>query len=57
MDFENLVNLIGTNGIAVVIIIYFLYKDFKFNQAILDTLTAIQVVLTKLETWHAKEDK
>lgn len=56
MEFSELVNLIGTNGIAVVIIIYFLFKDYKFNQAILDTLTAIQVVLTKLETWHAKGD-
>lgn len=56
MEFENLVTLVGTNGIAVVIIIYFLYKDYKFNQAILDTLNAINVVLTKLETWHAKGD-
>ena len=57
MTIEQLIEIVGTNGIAVVIILYFLYKDYRFNQAILDTLGAINVVLTKLETWHAREDK
>lgn len=57
MTIEQLIEIIGTNGIAVVIILYFLYKDYRFNQAILDTLGAINVVLTKLETWHAREEK
>ncbi len=54
---QDLVNLIVSNGMSVVIIAYFLYKDYKFNEQIINTLTAIDKVLGKLETWHASEKK
>lgn len=48
--------LIQNTGFAIVLMAYFLVKDWKFNQQILDTLGAINTVLTRLETWHAKEE-
>lgn len=57
MQLQDLVNVIVQNGMSVVIIAYFLYKDYKFNQQIIDTLTAINKVLGKLETWHASETR
>lgn len=52
-----LAELIESTGMSFVLMAYFLVKDWKFNQQILDTLGAINVVLTKLETWHASEEK
>lgn len=49
--------LIQNTGFAIVLMAYFLVKDWKFNQQILDTLGAINTVLTRLETWHSKEEK
>lgn len=56
MEFiTTITELIESTGMAMVLMAYFLVKDWKFNQQILDTLGAINLVLTKLETWHAKE--
>jgi len=55
MDVATIADLITNYGMSFVLMAYFLFKDYKFNQQILDTLSAINVVLTKLETWHAKE--
>lgn len=52
---EDIVNLIVTNGMAVVIIAYFLYKDYKFNQSILGVLAEVKEVLIELRTFHAAE--
>ena len=61
---EEMVNLIVSNSMAVVIIAYFLYKDYKFNQSILNALAemsevlgGVKEVLAALQVWHAKEDK
>lgn len=48
---------IQNTGFAVVLMAYFLIKDWKFNQQILDTLGAINTMLNKLEIWHASEQK
>lgn len=55
MGFAEFAELFTNYGMTFVLMAYFLFKDYKFNQQILDTLSAINVVLTKLETWHAKE--
>lgn len=44
----DIVNLIINNGVAVGIVVYFLYKDFKWNDELLKTLTTIQVTLTDM---------
>lgn len=52
-----LIELVATNGIAITIIIYFLFKDYKFNDATLKVLTEIQKVLASLKTLHGIDDK
>lgn len=54
---QEIIEIIGTNGIAVAIIVYFLYKDYKFNDATLSVLTEIQKVLASLKTLHNIDDK
>lgn len=54
---QEIIELIATNGIAVGIIVYFLYKDYKFNDATLNVLTEIQKVLASLKTLHGIEDE
>ena len=46
-----------SNGMSVAIIFYFLYKDYKFNDQIINVLSEVKNVLARLETWHAKEDE
>lgn len=55
MEVNEIVNLISQNGMSIVIIGYFLYKDYKFNQQILDVLGEVREVLSALQTWHASE--
>lgn len=54
---QEIIEIIGTNGIAVAIIVYFLYKDYKFNDATLNVLTEIQKVLASLKTLHGIDEK
>lgn len=61
---EDLVNLFVSNGMSVAIIIYFLYKDYKFNDLILavlaevkDALFEVKNVLSSLEAWHSRNEQ
>ena len=54
---EELINLIVSNGMSVVIIAYFLYKDYKFNDQIVSILSEVKEVLTALKTWHEVEER
>lgn len=54
---EEMVNLIVSNGMSVVIIAYFLYKDYKFNDQILKVLGEVKEVLACLQTWHEADEK
>ena len=55
---SDIVNIIVNNGVAVGIVIYFLYKDYKWNDELLKTLTSIQVTLSdmwkELKNEHTK---
>lgn len=42
---SDIVNVIINNGVAVGVVVYFLYKDFRWNNELLKTLTTIQVTL------------
>ena len=53
---EEMVNLIVSNGMSVVIIAYFLWKDFKFHGNIVNVLTEIKEVLAVLKAHHEKEE-
>lgn len=45
---NDLVNLIVNNGIAVVVVAYFMYRDYKFNNELIKTMTTIQDSLQAL---------
>ena len=58
MDVSQLVDLATNNGLTILLVAYFLLKDWTFNNQIISTLTGIREVLVALQTWHAsKEDK
>ena len=42
---SEIINMIVTNGVAVVIVAYFLYKDYKFNGQLIDLMQEIREVL------------
>jgi hypothetical protein len=42
---SDIVNVIINNGVAVGVVIFFLYKDAKWNNELLKTLVTIQVTL------------
>lgn len=55
MNFMNeIVNIIVSNGMAVAIVAYFLYKDYKFNGQIIDVLGEIKEVLSVVRE-HIKD--
>lgn len=45
---NDLVNLIVTNGVAVVIIAYFLFKDYKQTGQIINVLGEVKEILVVL---------
>lgn len=49
MEITVLGDLVANYGMAFMVTIYFLYKDFVFNKQILETLTAVKDVLLALE--------
>ncbi len=53
---SDLINVIINNGVAVGIVVYFIYKDYKWNNELLKTLTTIQVTLQEMseEYVHSK---
>lgn len=53
---ENIIDLIVTNGTGVVLLAYFLYKDWKWNASITNVLGEIKEVLAELRA-SAKSDK
>lgn len=46
---ENIINLLVNNGIAVVVVGYFLYTNYKFNESLLRTLTEVTVTLKDIQ--------
>lgn len=55
MGLEEITSIIMNNGLSVVLVGYFIFKDYKFNQQILDILGEMKEVLACLKTYHAKE--
>ena len=48
-NMSDLVNIIVNNGVAVVVVAYFLYKDNKFNNEFVKTLTEITTTLKEMQ--------
>lgn len=55
MDFNALASLIAEHGYAFVLMAYFLFKDWKYNEQVLAVLGEVREVLTELKTYHAVE--
>lgn len=53
---EQLVNLITTSGMAVVIVAYFLYKDYKFHDNIMSVLTEMRELMSIIKTKVGVDD-
>ena len=53
---EQIVNLIMSNGLGVVLVGYFIFKDYKFNEQIINVLGEMKEVLTALKTYHGMND-
>ena len=49
---EDIINLIVSNGMSVVIIAYFLFKDYRFNGSITAILAEIKEVLAVIKESH-----
>ena len=52
---ENIVNLMINNGIAVVVVGYFLVTNYKFNENLIKTLTEITVTLKDIQVDIGRE--
>lgn len=46
---SDIINMLVNNGVAVVIVAYFIYKDNKFNDNLVKTLTEIVVTLKEMQ--------
>lgn len=52
---EEIIQLIMNNGMGVVLLAYFIYKDSKWNSSITSVLGEIKEVLIELRTFHSKD--
>lgn len=53
---EAIAQAITNYGFSVVLLAWMIFKDYKFNENIIQVLDKINVVLAKLETWHNAEE-
>ena len=55
---EEIVNIFVNNGVAVAVIVYFMYRDFKFYDSLQTTLqTLVDTVDALNDTIHITEQK
>ena len=52
MEMENLVNLIMNSSVSIVVIAYFMFRDYKFVQQL---NTSIQKLVDKMDYFITKE--
>lgn len=45
MTITDIVNLFVNNGVAIAVIVYFMFRDYKFNQNMVELLTSIKTLL------------
>ena len=53
MDMQNIVNLIVNSSVSIVVIAYFMFRDYKFMQQL---TTSIQQLVDKLDNIIKLED-
>lgn len=50
MNMTDIVNIIVNSGVAVFVVAYFIYKDNKFNNELVKTLTEITTTLKDMQS-------
>lgn len=55
MELTEIVNLFINNGLAVGITAYFLYRDFKFNAQLIETLSSLKDAVSSVKDIVDKE--
>lgn len=53
---NDIVNLIINSSTSVVIIAYFIYRDYKWNNKLVETLSKIETILDDLRKERNKEE-
>ena len=48
MEFEQMINIVANYGMSFIITAYFLYRDNKYNEQILTTMSALKETVTNL---------
>lgn len=48
MTMTDIVNLVINSSVSVVIIAYFIFRDYKWNTKLIETLTKIETTLEEL---------
>lgn len=56
MQFAEIIEFINNTGFSIVLMAYFLIKDWKFNESIIAMMGEIKEVLSELKAWHTRED-
>lgn len=57
IEMNDIVNLIINSSTSVVIIAYFIFRDYKWNNQLISTLTKIEDTLEDIKGRYDYEDK
>lgn len=57
LEMNDIVNLIINSSTSVVIIAYFIFRDYKWNNQLISTLTKIEDTLEDIKERYGYEDK
>ena len=49
MELQEVVNLFVNNGVAIAVIVYFAFRDWKFMSQLTETLTTIKILIEDFE--------
>lgn len=57
MELQEFVNLFQNTGVTIVIIAYFMYRDYKFLDTLQNTLTALSTTVEHMEDLIKEQKK
>ena len=57
MDIENIVQLLINNGTAIGVLIYFIFRDYKFNTQLSSTLAVLLTTVNTIKDFLERSDE
>ena len=57
MDIENVVQLLINNGTAIGVLIYFIFRDYKFNTQLSTTLAVLLSTVDAIKDFLERSDE